>query len=149
MAKSKETQVEETQVEGQEEAKLMISDINNALAIVDTGVERGAYKGSEISTVGRYRDHLVNVVNYQSKEDTEEAEAESSDGETDESPALTAQDIEVTLRLIDLAIERGAFKGAEATGVGKVRDVIAAVVSVFQKRAQEAQEAQEKEEAEA
>lgn len=38
---------------------------------------------------------------------------------------LTLSDIENSLKIIDLAAERGAFKGSELTSVGTIRDRIA------------------------
>ena len=43
-----------------------------------------------------------------------------------ESPTITLVDLQNTLRIIDTAAERGAFRGNELTAVGGVRDKIAA-----------------------
>jgi hypothetical protein len=43
-----------------------------------------------------------------------------------ESPQITLVDLQNTLRIIDVAAERGAFKGGELTSVGSVRDKLAA-----------------------
>ena len=39
--------------------------------------------------------------------------------ETKAAPELTLQDLTMTANIIDLAVQRGAFKGAEAETVGK------------------------------
>lgn len=42
-----------------EEINLTIQDIANAVAIIDTCVKRGAFEGSEITSVGSVRDKFV------------------------------------------------------------------------------------------
>jgi len=44
----------------------------------------------------------------------------------DTTPQITLVDLQNALRVIDVAAERGAFKGAELTSVGSVRDKLAA-----------------------
>lgn len=39
-----------------------------------------------------------------------------------EMPQITLVDLQNTLRIVDVAAERGAFKGGELTSVGSVRD---------------------------
>lgn len=46
--------------------------------------------------------------------------------ETSTQPTLTIIDVQNALRIIDVAAERGAFKGAELSQVGGVRDRVAA-----------------------
>jgi len=43
-----------------------------------------------------------------------------------EAPQITLVDLQNTLRIIDVAAERGAFKGNELTSIGSVRDKLAA-----------------------
>lgn len=43
-----------------------------------------------------------------------------------EAPQVTLVDLQNALRIIDVAAERGAFKGGELTSVGSVRDKLAA-----------------------
>lgn len=42
---------------------------------------------------------------------------------------ITLVDLQNALRIIDVAAERGAFKGSELTSVGSVRDKVAAFLS--------------------
>lgn len=46
--------------------------------------------------------------------------------ETVEQPSITIPDVTNALRIIDVAAERGAFRGPELSQVGSVRDRIAA-----------------------
>lgn len=43
-----------------------------------------------------------------------------------EAPQITLVDLQNTLRIIDVAAERGAFKGGELTSIGSIRDKLAA-----------------------
>lgn len=53
--------------------------------------------------------------------------AEETQAETpDTASQITLVDLQNTLRIIDVAAERGAFKGGELTSVGSVRDKLAA-----------------------
>jgi hypothetical protein len=52
--------------------------------------------------------------------------AEETQTETPEAPQITLVDLQNALRVIDVASERGAFKGNELTSVGSVRDKVAA-----------------------
>lgn len=45
-----------------------------------------------------------------------------------EAPTVTLQDLAMAARIIDLAVERGGFKGAEASTVGICRDRLVAFV---------------------
>jgi hypothetical protein len=51
---------------------------------------------------------------------------ENLNNETTNQPTLTIQDVQNALRIIDVAAERGAFRGAELSQVGGVRDRVAA-----------------------
>lgn len=52
--------------------------------------------------------------------------AEETQAETpDTTSQITLVDLQNTLRIIDVAAERGAFKGGELTSVGSVRDKLA------------------------
>lgn len=42
-----------------------------------------------------------------------------------EAPSVTIQDLAMAVRIIDLAVERGGFKGNEASTVGICRDRLA------------------------
>lgn len=46
-------------------------------------------------------------------------------------PALTFQDLALSANIIDLAVQRGAFKAAEAQTVGAVFNKLAAVVKAL------------------
>lgn len=45
-----------------EEVGLTIQDIANAVAIIDICVKRGAFEGSEITSVGLVRDKFVSFI---------------------------------------------------------------------------------------
>lgn len=47
-----------------------------------------------------------------------------------EAPQITLVDLQNALRIIDVAAERGAFKGGELTSIGSVRDKLAAFLEV-------------------
>lgn len=49
-----------------------------------------------------------------------------------EAPSVTLQDLSMAARIIDLAVERGAFKGNEASTVGTCRDRIVAFLQAQQ-----------------
>lgn len=127
------------------QARIVVSDIVNCLQIVDTAISRGAFRGSEISYVGKIRDTFSDHVEYQKRLQ----EAQEKDETLDEEPVrITVGDIAGGLQLIDASIERGAFKGEEATTVGKVRDVFGAFIDEQRKLQEEAQEAQDTDEEE-
>ena len=47
---------------------------------------------------------------------------------TQEAPTLTLQDLTLTANIIDLSVQRGAFKGAEAEQVGKMFNRLVAII---------------------
>lgn len=53
-------------------------------------------------------------------------------------PELGVQDLQVVLQIIELASNRGAFKGGELSAVGQIFDKINNFVTVFTKQAEEA-----------
>ena len=53
-------------------------------------------------------------------------------------PSVTLQDLAMAVRIIDLAVERGGFKGNEASTVGMCRDRLANFVSASQPPKEEA-----------
>lgn len=57
-----------------------------------------------------------------------------------EAPQITLVDLQNTLRIIDVAAERGAFKGGELTSVGSVRDKLAAFLEVALPKEEPAEE---------
>jgi len=48
--------------------------------------------------------------------------------ETQEAPTLTLQDLTLTANIIDLSVQRGAFKGAEAEQVGQMFNRLVAII---------------------
>lgn len=69
--------------------------------------------------------------------------------ETNQAPDLGVQDLQVVLQIIELASNRGAFKGGELSAVGQIFDKINNFVTAFTKQAEEAaaNEAQQSQEA--
>ena len=59
-----------------------------------------------------------------------------------ETPTLTVNDLTLTANIIDLAVQRGAFKAAEASQVGQVFDKVAAFVQHVADQQKEAAEAE-------
>ena len=47
---------------------------------------------------------------------------------TQEVPTLTLQDLTLTANIIDLSVQRGAFKGAEAEQVGQMFNRLVAII---------------------
>jgi len=47
---------------------------------------------------------------------------------TQEAPTLTLQDLTLTANIIDLSVQRGAFKGAEAEQVGQMFNRLVAII---------------------
>ena len=47
---------------------------------------------------------------------------------TQEAPTLTLQDLTLTANIIDLSVQRGAFKGAEAEQVGQMFNRLVAFI---------------------
>jgi len=60
--------------------------------------------------------------------------------ETAEAPQITLVDLQNTLRIIDVAAERGAFKGGELTSVGAVRDKLAAFLEATMRQEEPTEE---------
>ena len=48
--------------------------------------------------------------------------------ETNEVPTLTLTDLTLTANIIDLSVQRGAFKGAEAEQVGAIFNRLVAII---------------------
>ena len=63
----------------QEEPKVTMADIANALRIIDTAFERGAFRGKEATTVGATRDNLERFVAHHQELQRQEEEKESKD----------------------------------------------------------------------
>ena len=61
---------------------------------------------------------------------TEEVQTPTADETA--APSVTLQDLAMAVRIIDLAVERGGFKGNEASTVGVCRDRIAAFLQAQQ-----------------
>ena len=61
-----------------------LTDISNAVRIIDAAAERGAFKGNELSQVGAVRDRLAGFLAAVAPAPTEEAEAESVAEEVEE-----------------------------------------------------------------
>lgn len=82
--KTKKAETAEQQVEQQqpqEEPKVTMADIANALRIIDTAFERGAFRGKEASTVGATRDNLERFVSHHEelqRQQEEQQEKEST-----------------------------------------------------------------------
>lgn len=62
-----------------EEPKVTMADIANALNMIDLAVERGAFRGKEITTVGATRDNLDRFVTHQAEL---QRKAEESSGDS-------------------------------------------------------------------
>jgi hypothetical protein len=48
--------------------------------------------------------------------------------ETQEAPTLTLQDLTLVANIIDLSVQRGAFKGAEVEQVGQMFNRLVAII---------------------
>ena len=59
-------------------------------------------------------------------------EVQTPTAEQTAAPSVTLQDLAMAVRIIDLAVERGGFKGNEASTVGACRDRIANFVAAQQ-----------------
>jgi|TARA_R110000851_G_scaffold320843_1_gene485927 hypothetical protein len=57
-----------------------------------------------------------------------EAEAVAEAVEAVEAPTLTLHDLTLTANIIDLSVQRGAFKGAEAEQVGQMFNRLVAII---------------------
>jgi hypothetical protein len=63
---------------------------------------------------------------------------------TTEVPALTLQDLTLIANIIDLSVQRGAFKGAEAATVGQTFDKLVALLkSLAPEKVNEATDSEE------
>jgi hypothetical protein len=67
---------------------------------------------------------------------------------TNTGPSLTVGDLTLTANIIDLAVQRGAFKGAELTTVGNAFDKIITLLKAIAPEAVEAPEAKAEENSE-
>jgi hypothetical protein len=64
---------------------------------------------------------------------TEEAQATEAAEQATQNPiALTLQDLTLTANVIDLAVQRGAFKAAEVTTVGNVFNKLVTIIQAIQ-----------------
>jgi hypothetical protein len=61
---------------------------------------------------------------------------EQAQPQTQEQPQVTIADLTMAVRVIDLATERGGFRGPELSTVGAVRDRIARFVDAVQAQQQ-------------
>lgn len=64
------------------------------------------------------------------------------ENETETGPSITVTDIANALRIIDAAAERGAYRGAELSQVGAVRDRLASFIAAVTPVAETAAEAE-------
>lgn len=79
--KDKKEQVQQTvadETQGTAEPKVTMADIANALRIIDSAIERGSFRGKEISTVGATRDNLDRFVSYHEELQREQEEKEAA-----------------------------------------------------------------------
>lgn len=56
-----------------------------------------------------------------------------------EAPTLTLQDLTLTANIIDLAVQRGAFKGAEVETVGQQFNKLVAIIQSIAPPAEESE----------
>tara|TARA_B100000965_G_scaffold375110_1_gene366926 strand:+ start:1582 stop:1857 length:276 start_codon:yes stop_codon:yes gene_type:complete len=61
----------------------------------------------------------------------------------EDSISLNVQDLQATVQALDVAVQRGAFKGAEMSQVGQVYDRISAFVDQVRKQQEATKAAQE------
>jgi|TARA_R110002167_G_scaffold117671_3_gene293785 hypothetical protein len=61
-------------------------------------------------------------------EATQAVEAVEAVAEAVEAPTLTLHDLTLTANIIDLSVQRGAFKGAEAEQVGQMFNRLVAII---------------------
>lgn len=71
---AKDTQETQTQ----EVPKITMADVANSLRIIDSAIERGAFRGKEVSTVGATRDKLEEFITYQEEQQKAAEEAEEA-----------------------------------------------------------------------
>ena len=77
-------------------------------------------------------------------EETQAPEASADAGENEaQAPSLSVNDLAAVAQIIDLAVQRGAFKAAEAGQVGQVFDKVAAFVQSVQEAQKDAAPAEE------
>ena len=77
-------------------------------------------------------------------EETQAPEASADAGENEaQVPSLSVNDLAAVAQIIDLAVQRGAFKAAEAGQVGQVFDKVAAFVQSVQEAQKDAAPAEE------
>ena len=62
-----------------EEPKVTMADIANALRIIDTAFERGAFRGKEATTVGATRDNLERFVLHHEELQRQQEEKDSKE----------------------------------------------------------------------
>ena len=58
---------------------------------------------------------------------------------TQEVPTLTLQDLTLTANIIDLSVQRGAFKGAEAEQVGAMFNRLVSIIKAIAPQEDEAE----------
>lgn len=64
-----------------------ISDLESVVRIIDAASERGAFKGSELSSVGTVRDKIANFLTQVAARQAEAAEAAKAAEATQEAPS--------------------------------------------------------------
>lgn len=79
---------------------------------------------------------------------SEETQApEAAEAAEQQVPSLNVNDLALVANVIDLAVQRGAFKGAEASQVGAIFDKVAGFVNFVAEQQQEEGESEEATEA--
>lgn len=68
----------------------------------------------------------------------EDTVQETNPAQAPEPISLTLQDLNVTANIIDLAVQRGAFKGAEAQTVGQAFNKLVEIISKISPPVEEA-----------
>lgn len=64
----------------EEEVRITVADIAGGLQLMDAAIERGTFKGEEVSSVGKVRDNFAAFIEHQ-QQLQKEAEAEEQDAE--------------------------------------------------------------------
>lgn len=85
MAKQDVQETQQEEVAATEEPKITMADIANSLRIIDSAIERGAFRGKEVSTVGATRDKLESFVEFQ--EEQQRKIEEDEENQTEEKSA--------------------------------------------------------------
>lgn len=80
---------------------------------------------------------------------SEETQAPAQEAPANEAPNLSVNDLGAVASVIDLAVQRGAFKAAEAKQVGEIYERVSNFVKFIQEQQAAAAEAQASEPAEA